>query len=306
MVNPNPSTKRYLSKDIFTHITAAPSRHISLEAAQEEDENLDYQTYHLKLEDTIEIDGKFFSLQNILTDPQHPEYQREDGDLVFGAQIIAWDSSHPAKIVQPVLAIKQQRFIYSYFDDYNDIGVRIRLVEEGLHRLYPDEQSLSYETYRQKLGDVFYFDNFKFTLTGFDKDPVNPAYLPKEGDIAVAAILEIESPKGEIFTAKPIFLIRDNRTFMIKEFLPKSGLTLRFASIDPNTELLDLMVARTNMDAIEFPIEIALGAPRDDFLVLEAIEFPGINLFWLGTTLMMCGMLLGMARRWTRDLKPVK
>lgn len=302
MVNPNPSTKRYLSKDIFTHITAAPSRHIGLEAAQEEDENLDYRTYKLKLGDTVEVEGKYFSLQNLLTDPVHPDYQREDGDIVFGAEITAWDSTHAPKTIRPVIAIKEQRFIYSYYDDYNDIGARLRLQEEGIHQLYPDEQQLSYETYRQKLGDVFFFDDYKITISGFDKDPVNPSYLPKEGDIAVAAIMEIESPSGEKFTAKPIFLIRDNRTFMVKEFLPKSGLTLRFASIDPATELLDLMVAKMNVEEIEFPIEIALGAPRDDFIVLEAIEFPGINLFWIGTTMMMCGMLLGMARRWRREI----
>lgn len=302
MVNPNPSTKRYLTKDIFTHITAAPSRHISLESAQEEDKNLDYQTINLKLGDTIQLDGKYISLRNVLTDPIHKDYQREDGDIVFGAEIMVWDSIHMAKVIQPVLAIKQQRYIYSYFDDYDDLGVRVRLGEEGIHRLFPDEQALSYETYRQQLGNVFYFDDYKITLTGFDKEPVNPGYIPKEGDIAVASIMQIENPEGELFTAKPIFLIRDNRTFMVKDFIPKIGLTLRFASIDPSTELLDLMVAKSNVQQIDFPLEVALNAPREDFIVLEAIEFPGINLFWLGTTLMMGGMLLGMARRWRRDL----
>lgn len=303
MVNPNPSTKRYLSKDIFTHITAAPSRHISLESAREEDANLDYQAVDLQLGDTIEIDGIYFTLKNLLTDPSHKDYLREDGDVVFGAEIMAWDSTHPPEMIRPVLAIKQQRYIYSYFDDYNDLGARVRLGEEGLHRLYPDEQVLSYETYRQRLGDVFYFDGYKITLSGFDKEPVNPAYLPQDGDIAVAAVLNIESPEGDHFVAKPIFLIRDNRTFMVKDFLPRIGMTLRFASIDPATELLELMVAKTNVEEIRFPVEIALNAPREDFIVLEAIEFPGINLFWLGTTLMMGGMLLGMARRWKRDLR---
>jgi cytochrome c-type biogenesis protein CcmF len=161
---------------------------------------------------------------------------------------------------------------------------------------------LSYETYSQKLGDVFYFDDYRISLSGFDKNPSNPSYIPKDGDIAVAAILDIEGPNGIKTTARPIFLIRDNRTYMVKDFLPNQGLTIRFSSIDPNTELLQLMVARTNIDAIEFPVEMALDVPRDDFIVLEAIEFPGINLFWIGTTLMMFGMLLGMAKRWKRDL----
>jgi cytochrome c-type biogenesis protein CcmF len=87
---------------------------------------------------------------------------------------------------------------------------------------------------------------------------------------------------------------------MVKDFLPNSGLTLRFASIDPTTELLDLMIAKTSLESVEFPVDIALDAPRDDFIVLEAIEFPGINLFWLGSSLMMLGMALSMTRRWRK------
>lgn len=300
MVNPNPSTKRYLHKDIFSHITAAPPRHISLEAAKEEDENLTYNTYLFKLGDTIKVEDIYLSLTQIITTPQHREYKQEEGDVVYGAEIMAWDSASGPQAAYPVLAIKQQRYIYSYFDDVNDLGVRIRLTEDGLHKLYPDEQMLSYETYRQKLGDVFYFDGYKITLSGFDKEPVHASYLPVEGDIAVAAILDIESPDGKRDVAKPIFLIRDNRTYMVKDFLPNIGLTLRFASIDPTTELLDLMIAKTSMEAVEFPVDVALDAPRDDFIVLEAIEFPGINLFWLGSSLMMLGMALSMTRRWRK------
>ena len=302
MVNPNPSTKRYLDKDIFTHITAAPSRHISTEASREEDENLEYQTFSLKLGDTLQVDDVYLTLKRILSEPTHREYLREDGDVVYGAEITVWDSTGLNQSAFPVLAIKDQRYVYSYYDDIKDMGVRLRLTEDGIHRLYPEEQMLSYETYSQKLGDVFYFDDYRITLSGFDKNPANPSYIPKEGDIAVAAILDIEDPKGMKATARPIFLIRDNRTFMVKDFLPNQGLTIRFSSIDPNTELLELMVARTNIDAIEFPVEMARNVPRDDFIVLEAIEFPGINLFWIGTTLMMFGMLLGMIKRWKRDL----
>jgi cytochrome c-type biogenesis protein CcmF len=302
MVNPNPSTKRYLHKDIFSHITAAPPRHISLEAAREEDENLAYNTYSFKLGDTLKLADKFIHFARIIDDPKHAEYQKEEGDVAFGAQIIAWDSVTPPQSAWPVLAIKQQRYIYNFFDDINDLGIRIRLTEEGLHRLYPDEQMLAYETYRQKLGDRFNHEGYQITLSGFDKEPVHPNYIPKQGDIAVAAILDITAPDGTHETAKPIFLIRDNRTFMVKDFLPNLGLTVRFASIDPSTELLDLMIAKTNVETVEFPVEIALDAPRDDFIVLEAIEFPGINLFWFGSTLMMFGMLLSMTRRWRKNM----
>jgi cytochrome c-type biogenesis protein CcmF len=45
------------------------------------------------------------------------------------------------------------------------------------------------------------------------------------------------------------------------------------------------------------PIEIAEDAPRNDYIVLEAILFPGINLFWAGSLIMLFGMFLGMYKR---------
>ena len=297
MVNPNPSTRRYLDRDIFSHITAAPSRHISLEAAREEDDSLTYETHYFRLGETLELDGVFFNFAKITTTPTHSEYVAENGDVTYGAEIIVWDSVTAPQSLFPVLAIKQQKYIYSYFDAYNKLGVRIRITEEGLNKVYPDEQSLSYETYHQKLGDSFYFDDCKITIIGFDKDPVHPSYIAKEGDIAVAARLEISKPDGSQAISKPIFLIRENRTFMIRDYLPNLGLTTRFSSIDPNTEQLELMIAKSNVTDVEFPVEIALNAPRDDYIVLAAIEFPGINLFWIGTTLMMLGLLLGMIRK---------
>ena len=45
------------------------------------------------------------------------------------------------------------------------------------------------------------------------------------------------------------------------------------------------------------PLEIAEDAPRNDYIVLEAILFPGINLFWAGSLIMLMGMFIGMYKR---------
>jgi cytochrome c-type biogenesis protein CcmF len=43
-----------------------------------------------------------------------------------------------------------------------------------------------------------------------------------------------------------------------------------------------------------YPVEIATDSLRYDYIVLEAKVFPGINLFWLGSTMMMLGLGLGL------------
>ncbi len=297
MVNPNPSTRRYLHKDIFSHITAAPPKHISVEAAREEDDSLNYQSYSLSLGDTLQVEDLFFSLEELILQPTHPEYKPDDDDLAYGARLAGWDSTGRRYHTNPVLAIKEQRYIFSFYDDIPELGVRIRLTEEGLNKLYPLEQTLSYESYHQKLGDRFTVGDHKVTISGFDRNPEHRNYQPEDGDIAVAVILDIVSPSGEPFQVRPIFLIRENRTYMIKDYQPTLGLSSKFASIDPATETLELLFAQNDMEEVLFPVEIATDAPRDDFIVLEAIVFPGINFFWLGCVLMMGGMLLGMLRR---------
>ncbi|NND08767.1 MAG: cytochrome c biogenesis protein CcsA [Saprospiraceae bacterium] len=297
MVNPNPSTKRYLHKDIFSHITAAPSKHISVEAARNEDDSLDYQRYNFSLYDTVKVDDISMSLRQIYMHPSHPEYNPEPGDLAYGIQIIAWDSNGIYRAASPVLAIKEQKYIYSFYDELEDMNIRLRLTEEGLNNVYPVEATLNYETFRQKLGDSFYFGDCKITVAGFNRSPEHASYKPEDGDIAVAVNLDIESAKGIRYRSSPIFLIRDNRTFLVKDYVPELGLSTKFSSIDPASEKLDLLFAKNDMASANFPVEIALNAPTDDFVVLEAIEFPGINFFWLGCTMMMMGMLLGMSRR---------
>jgi cytochrome c-type biogenesis protein CcmF len=71
---------------------------------------------------------------------------------------------------------------------------------------------------------------------------------------------------------------------------------MRLENINPETEEFTLLVARS-MEAPALIIEAAEEAPRNDFIVLKAVLFPGINLFWAGSIIMLGGMFLGMFKR---------
>ena len=60
--------------------------------------------------------------------------------------------------------------------------------------------------------------------------------------------------------------------------------------------MVSLAVA-SQPDFTGLPIEVAENFAREDYIVLEAILFPGINFFWLGTLLMMFGLGLGAWQR---------
>jgi cytochrome c-type biogenesis protein CcmF len=44
-------------------------------------------------------------------------------------------------------------------------------------------------------------------------------------------------------------------------------------------------------------LDIARKSYRTDYIVLEAIIFPGINLFWIGSILIMIGLSVAMVNR---------
>src|SRR5690606_8959605 len=97
-------------------------------------------------------------------------------------------------------------------------------------------------------------------------------------------------------TAKPLYYIRDSSPFNLKAFVPELGLHVRLEKIDPATETFHVYLAQPWRD-IKLPVEIAHDVRRNDFIVLQAIIFPGINLFWAGSLIMLSGLFLGMYKR---------
>jgi cytochrome c-type biogenesis protein CcmF len=92
-----------------------------------------------------------------------------------------------------------------------------------------------------------------------------------------------------------LFYIRGKTPGHLKAYFPEIGLHIRFENIYPQSEEFDFSIALAPPAAI--PIEIAGDVPRTDIIVLQAIVFPGINLFWLGSLMMMSGLFLGMWRK---------
>ena len=70
----------------------------------------------------------------------------------------------------------------------------------------------------------------------------------------------------------------------------------QFVKIDPSTGTVTINIAQYEKKD-KIPFVLAANSFRDDYIVLEAVVFPGINLVWLGTCMMMLGLFVGMGRR---------
>lgn len=308
----NPSTKRYLHKDIFTHIASLPEVEMNFELRRQREDSLNYRTLPIGLDgevllqdtvsirdqDTFVVKDYRISVESINRAPVHPDYEPEPNDLAVGARISIYSFEEDTTyFAEPVIALRGQ-FLYQYPVQINDLSTKVRLNQGVFEQLFVPEEALNYQEFRLKQGETVTYNGFRIQFNNFKRSPDHPNYQPEEGDIAVSALIEVENQTtGDTYLAEPVYLIRGNRPFNIKEQIDPEGLHLRFTELDPATESIRLMIAQAKRADFKVPVDIATDSLRSDYIVLEAILFPGINFFWLGSLLMMIGLCVSMFYR---------
>ena len=100
---------------------------------------------------------------------------------------------------------------------------------------------------------------------------------------------------GEVEMLQPIFLVRDNEVMRVRDDSREMGLYANFTNLNVETdEATFYMAQRPSAGPLRIPLAVAPQALRTDYIGLQAIEFPGINLFWFGALSMMLGMLINL------------
>jgi len=82
-----------------------------------------------------------------------------------------------------------------------------------------------------------------------------------------------------------MFVIRDRSfSFSVPDSIPDLGIKLSFKGIDP--------------ESASFKFELEEKAPKqNEFIVMKAIVFPGINVLWIGIVVMGLGTFLAVFNR---------
>ncbi|MEM1214366.1 MAG: cytochrome c biogenesis protein CcsA [Bacteroidota bacterium] len=307
----NPSTRHYWNRDVFTHIVSLPPAEMDIEEKKKAEAELKYTSYRapvgsvLTMQDTVEIKDldttqiTTFELEvlDIERGAQHPDYDPQEGDLSVGVKMrvtsLDLDSTF---IIQPVVALRGQ-VLYTFPEQINPISTRVRLNEDIFDQVYTAETALNYAEHRLRPGETAQVGELQVKVLGLNKDVQHPSYERKAGDVVVGARLQVVHQDGRSEIAEPIFLIRDNRPLNLKDEVESLGFHARFASLDPGTGAIQLFLAHKPPIVAEASFSVAHQTYRTDWIALQAKEFPGINYFWIGTTLMMIGLTLSMYHR---------
>lgn len=161
--------------------------------------------------------------------------------------------------------------------------------EHGDHEGHTEE-----EAYKEprivnvKIGDTIHTSSGIVTVKSINQMPQVKDLKIEKGDLAVGLPLEIDVA-GKLYKAEPLFLIKGNNTFDFARSVEDLGLRFRFTKILPDENKFELQI-------FEKPQQ------TKDWLVFKSIEFPYINLYWIGTIVMVIGFLISIFRR-KKELK---
>ncbi|NNC84192.1 MAG: cytochrome c biogenesis protein CcsA [Flavobacteriales bacterium] len=115
------------------------------------------------------------------------------------------------------------------------------------------------------------------------------AYGLEEDDLAVKAMLRVVSPDDTVSYAEPIFVLKNSE---YKETIPyvmeDKGVKFQFTEIRPQESLITIQVAEKEENL-------------RDFIVMQAIMFPWINILWVGIIVMAIGIGIAVVQRFKRN-----
>ncbi|MFA6276116.1 MAG: cytochrome c biogenesis protein CcsA [Pedobacter sp.] len=179
---------------------------------------------------------------------------------------------------------------YVTSDIYTHItSAAVKEEEHGDHEGHSEEEN--YKAPRivnLSVGDTIHVSSGVLTVKPINNKPVVRDLKIDAGDLAVGLPLEI-NVSGKIYKTEPLFLVKGNNTFDFARKIEELGLRIRFTKIIPEQGKFEVQIYEKPQQA-------------KDWLVFKSIEFPYINLYWVGTIVMVIGFLISIFRR-KKELK---
>jgi len=140
------------------------------------------------------------------------------------------------------------------------------------------------KTQTVKVGDTMFSSNSIIIFKGMDAKIDKIKYHLKPSDVAVGAILKVIDVNDKTYSVEPVYVITNNVVQPIDANLTDLGLRFSFSKIDPETHHEEIGIAESKHSA-------------KDFVVMEAIVFPYINVLWMGCVIMVIGTVLSIRQR---------
>ena len=137
-----------------------------------------------------------------------------------------------------------------------------------------------------KIGEPFFLNDFVASFENVERIyEVSGVKLGKE-DVAIRANIKIQGSEKDYYAA-PLYVIKDNMAGRIPDQIYDLGIRISLLKIDPQNNAFTLGINTT----------------QKDWVILEAVEKPLINILWIGTLVMVIGFGIAIVRRYAEFVK---
>jgi cytochrome c-type biogenesis protein CcmF len=116
--------------------------------------------------------------------------------------------------------------------------------------------------------------------TRFDKK----RYGLADSVLAVQANFSVTDINKKKYLAQPVFTIQHNVSKPLEDTIPQLGIKLNFWKVDPANGKINVYVSERKQN-------------KRDFIVMEAMIFPWINVLWIGCMIMVTGTIIAIRGR---------
>ena len=132
------------------------------------------------------------------------------------------------------------------------------------------------------IGEPFFVNDFAAELLRVERVFEVEGIKLNPEDIAVKAFINIRG-KDQDYIVEPIYVIKDNMAGVIPHIVNDLAVKISLLKIDPQNNSFTLGV----------------NTSQKDWIILEAVEKPWINILWIGTLIMVVGFSIAINRRYT-------
>lgn len=134
-----------------------------------------------------------------------------------------------------------------------------------------------------KMGDTLYLDRGYVILKSREVNPSTGKYKFTARDTAFLVNVEVRLMDGGVYTAQPAYYIKNNAPNSVVDSVAGQGLYFRIEGVADAEHL--------NFSILDKQYKVS------DYISIKVLEFPMINLMWLGMTIMSLGLMISMFHR---------
>lgn len=136
-------------------------------------------------------------------------------------------------------------------------------------------------------GERFFINDYVANFKGLERIPSVNFVDVGPNDAAVQANIEVLIEDNQKLLLEPKFVIKDNNLARPAELNQEIASRITLENINPE----------------DGSVELGIETTQKDWIILQAIEKPQINILWIGTIIMIFGFIVATRRRYIEFMK---